>query len=920
MSTARAGRRAGRHAKGTPSFRALTSPGATALADSFEPITAGGGGVLARMGAVFAISAKNAVPGSQWVLNEGTGGQVLRARYGSVGRAETRSGSLILPGTSGNGATVADSAALDITRDVELLARLNPDTWAAGATAQTIAAKRTTAPQASWQWRIKAGSRLLELVVSSDGTALFVTPATQPIPFADGEAGWLKTTWRAADGLLRYYYAPDSEAVPATWTQIGLDVTLAAGVIAASSTPVEIGARNGLATDFLPGVVKRFVLRSGIDGPAVLDVDFAAASDLSASFTADHGIGIKGGALVLPSVSGVFASAPDSAALDIAGDVEIVVRARLKKWADPTNTQALLDKAGSTAGYGLRVATNGRLAFAYGDGATYPAAPLSSVAPPLVDGTGYWLKGTFQPNDGAGGNTTRFFYAPDGPTEPGPSDWLEIGSPVVVAGVTTIGNSPQIVSVGAISGGIAQLAAGSIYRGIVRNGIGGSAVLDVDFATQPNDTQSFVCSTGQTITVNGCARPTVTITAANAVDTNDPLLLIPESSVASLVITNASADGATIPHQPEFAAMTGDLEVVQLGAIDGGAALNAGGRYVVGDHSFYWGFTNTNRPRFIISTDGTNVLAYDATAAVTPGVLTWIKRTRRASDGRIQFFTAPFTGTDTEPSPAAWSQLGTDVTGASGPLFTPVTSNIFRVFGLGGSACLGRWVRTIVRNGIGGTTVLDASVAPLRDGDTVAFPCATGQTVTLTRATVGRKAVLLVPGQPLWLFGVDDFLEVADNALVNMAAGDSFTLLAVVRQWSAPLSFGRIIDKLGATGPGYTLLNNSTSSARYFSISDGTTTLNAAPATAYPIGALVLSAGVRDGAARTGTVYNNATIGGPQADTTSGTLTNSVPLRIGNNWNASAAQDVEIFDVGIFRWALTADEIAYAIKQIGAAA
>ena len=80
------------------------------------------------------------------------------------------------------------------------------------------------------------------------------------------------------------------------------------------------------------------------------------------------------------------------------------------------------------------------------------------------------------------------------------------------------GTNTDPFGIGGSPYGTLPLSSGAaIKRVIVRNGIAGPTVVDVDFTSQTNDAQSFTCSTGQTVTVNGCARPTVTITAANAV-------------------------------------------------------------------------------------------------------------------------------------------------------------------------------------------------------------------------------------------------------------------------------------------------------------------------------------------------------------------------------------------------------------------
>ena len=93
-----------------------------------------------------------------------------------------------------------------------------------------------------------------------------------------------------------------------------------------------------------------------------------------------------------------------------------------------------------------------------------------------------------------------------------------------------------------------------------------------------------------------------------------------------------------------------------------------------------------------------------------------------------------------------------------------------------------RFYRAQVLDGIDGTTVLDVDTSVVTSGSDTSFPALTGQTVTINRSTSGRKAVAVT--HPLWLFGTDDYMEVADNDLIDFGASDSFTVLAVVRQWA----------------------------------------------------------------------------------------------------------------------------------------
>jgi hypothetical protein len=183
-------------------------------------------------------------------------------------------------------------------------------------------------------------------------------------------------------------------------------------------------------------------------------------------------------------------------------------------------------------------------------------------------------------------------------------------------------------------------------------------------------------------------------------------------------------------------------------------------------------------------------------------------------------------------------------------------------------------------------------------------------TVTINRAAAGRKSVAVT--RPVWLFGTDDYMEVADNALLNMDASQSFTVLAVVRQWATPTSYGRYIDKKngGGIGVGYSLSNELTNFTSASFLGDGVTQVGR-PGTALVAGAASVVIGVTDRTAQTQTTYANTTASATTSTAALGALTNALPMRIGvSAASLSSYQDFELLAIAVFRRALSATEIA----------
>jgi hypothetical protein len=191
-------------------------------------------------------------------------------------------------------------------------------------------------------------------------------------------------------------------------------------------------------------------------------------------------------------------------------------------------------------------------------------------------------------------------------------------------------------------------------------------------------------------------------------------------------------------------------------------------------------------------------------------------------------------------------------------------------------------------------------------GSQTAYTDGLGVAWAVNRSTAGRKAVCVVA--PCWLFGTDDYMEVADNDLLDFGASDSFTVVAAVRQWGSGLSRPAVGKSAttGATILGYCLRLEVTA-APLLLAGDGTRIIVSAPT--GTLGQAGTIAGVRNVASDTLTAYLNAVAGTPVADTSTGTLANSSTLRVGAD-GAGAATDMEFVAAAVFRRALTATEVA----------
>lgn len=185
--------------------------------------------------------------------------------------------------------------------------------------------------------------------------------------------------------------------------------------------------------------------------------------------------------------NGSYASTPDSAALDIVGDLEITARLQPTAWSTGTN-QGIVGKrqvAGQLS-YVFSVFT-GNPSFNWTtDGTTVKTATCLTVVPFTTEAG--WVRVTFDVDNGASGSTATFYTAADSATEP--TSWTPLGAAVVTAGTTSIYSGTSIVEFGSNLLGGNQVV-GVLKRAIIRNGISGTVVCDADFVAAQDDALAF---------------------------------------------------------------------------------------------------------------------------------------------------------------------------------------------------------------------------------------------------------------------------------------------------------------------------------------------------------------------------------------------------------------------------------------------
>lgn len=403
--------------------------------------------------------------------------------------------------------------------------------------------------------------------------------------------------------------------------------------------------------------------------------------------------------------------------------------------------------------------------------------------------------------------------------------------------------------------------------------------------------------------------------STSGADSNDAQFLDwPGDNAGNYVyVATTTNNGMSVPDEAALD-ITGDIDLRAHVALDDWTP--SANRDVLGklagtgdQRSYLLRVTTAGTLALLWSENGTAATLRNATSTVAvsaiDGQALWIRATLDVDNGAsgrdIKFFTSV--------DGVTWTQLGTTVTQAT--VTSIYSGTAICQFGQTGSAAEGKYYRAQVRNGIDGTVVLDIDTSVVTSGSATSFTALTGQTVTINRATSGRKAVAVV--SPVWLFGTDDYMEVADNALLDFGANDSFTLVAIHRPWATQGTNDTLIAKKANTTnstQGYSLSGGSTTALQGQSqIGDGSAGITAVSGSRTS-GQLTITAAVRNVASDNLIVYRNDSAGSAVTDTTTGSLSNSEVLRISRLSGAGTEYaDIELIGVAVFRRALSASEI-----------
>ncbi|MFB6811252.1 hypothetical protein [Streptomyces sp. NPDC056387] len=208
--------------------------------------------------------------------------------------------------------------------------------------------------------------------------------------------------------------------------------------------------------------------------------------------------------LVLPTATAARATTPDTAVLDITGDIDVRADVTPAYWAGSRGTGGweVCGKWG-TAGsnsWRLRVADTGALLFSWSTTGSNELTATSTMVLYLAPWQRAAVRVTLDVDNGASGRTFTFYTS-----DTIGGSWTQLGDPVVQAGTTSIfaGSSPLC------AGDLSSTSTTGISRIVnaieVRSGIGGSVVANPSFVSQASGSTGFTDGAGRTWSLAGAA-------------------------------------------------------------------------------------------------------------------------------------------------------------------------------------------------------------------------------------------------------------------------------------------------------------------------------------------------------------------------------------------------------------------------------
>lgn len=170
--------------------------------------------------------------------------------------------------------------------------------------------------------------------------------------------------------------------------------------------------------------------------------------------------------------TGSYASTPDTAALDVVGDLDVRIDLTPAVWppAADASVIAKFQDTGDQRSWRINLTTAGTAQFTWSANGSTTSSATSPVLPMRLFHR-LAIRATIDVDNGAAGRTVTFEIAPDLD-----GAWTAFGAPITTAGVTSIFSGSAALTLGARNNGSSGPFNGTIHAAQVRSGIGGTII------------------------------------------------------------------------------------------------------------------------------------------------------------------------------------------------------------------------------------------------------------------------------------------------------------------------------------------------------------------------------------------------------------------------------------------------------------
>lgn len=854
----------------------------------------------------------------QWLKDKSGHGHHMR--LGSVGRADIIDGALVLPGTAGNYAGIADDNSLDVIGDITIDAEVALDNWLPAATTNLVGKADAT-----------SGYRLCILSTGEirltwgNGAAQLNRTSTAPIPPAsavNGQRLWIRASMEVdsiAAHDVRFYYSTDG----VNWTKLGATISTAgATVIAVNAQELQLGANNN--AELLAGRVYRARIYNGYyDGSffgssvPVLDVNFAGQKDGTPWFNETTGKRVtivpKRAAVInsryySPGAIGQYVVTPYNPALAIIGDFECEAQITPDLFYTDTVNRTIAGSysgVAATTSFLFQKTNGGGLLCYFSVGGVVAVRNNGSILPNGVT----WVK----VNRNATTGVTTFYYTTTA-SRPGADDWVQLGASI--AGAAGALNAPVAdLKIGAWGGGGSDPFLGTMGRVLIKDGIDGITVLDFD-PSYWRDGEGYFPKN------DGIGKYLKVVSDTTGTDTNDPTFLLYDGE-KYVYLPGGTAGNVVAAPFANYPIGQRTFDLAAKVRFDNPASLSSDGIFG-GESTFQQFRRNTNDTLQMVvlrNGDAAGLSPSSSGATLTSigymtGMWIWVRVVYSMFTGAGTYYYS----FETDKKDAAlvnWQILGPAVAGN-----TVDSTSIISGLGVGAGNSVG--TSAILTGGIKQAKAIIDGITVIDVDYTLAIePYATlvdrvGTVHTFNRSAAGKK--LAVVDRPMFLFGADDYMECADHAALDFAVTDSLTVGVAMRKFGG--SGNTFIGKRNNVGtpPGNAgwILRDQTTRMPMLIVDDGVaSTFSLDPATGYVDGLAAVVGGRRDSGVDTVVAFADSVISANKTDTTTATLAGTNPVDIGRNPGGTQYFEGEFFGTSIHRSALTSAQIALLDAEYG---